>query len=175
MPNTEKLQEYFDFTPGDLRENRQGHVTETQRALLKSRAQSFNIRAMIMLLVVGAPVVAIFFIIKEELDTLPPVAFIVPVATVLPLVVFFLHRANKMKDVSLQQVEGAVNFVWVESQVRRADDHYRTETSLKMHVDEISFNVDESLIGIINQGDNVRFYYAGGSGDILSAEFLDKP
>jgi hypothetical protein len=42
-----------------------------------------------------------------------------------------------------------------------------------MHVNDVSFDVQKDILEIIDQGDNVRFYYTGG-GDIVSAEFVEK-
>lgn len=176
-----KLQEYFNFTQSDLQANRQGRVTENQRAHVKGKVQRFNSRIVIFLAVILLISVAVFFSVRMasasagSLDGLPITAFLGPGVTVVILVIFMASRTNKKNDFSLQKAEGAVNFIWVERRIMNQDQTgYKTEKSLQMRVDGVSFNVSQNLMDILNQGDNLRFYYTGG-GDIVSAEFVDKP
>lgn len=181
MNKESKLQNYFNFTLGDLRENQQGRITENQRAHVKGNVQRFNSRILVFLVIVLMISVGIFFVVRMVSSSagsssdLPVSAFLGPGITVIVLIVFMASRTNKKNDFSLQKAEGKVNFVWVERQVMNQDrTGYKTEQSLQMRVDGASFNVSENLMDIINQGDNCRFYYTGG-GDIVSAEFIDKP
>ena len=174
-----KLQEYFNFTQSDLQENRQGRVTENQRAQVKGRVQRFNSRIVIFLAIILLISVGAFFAVRMassgggSLSGLPIRAFLGPGLTVTVLIIFMASRTNKKNDFSLQKAEGVVNFVWVERQVPNQDrTGYKTEKSLQMRVGGVSFNVSENLVDIINQGDTCRFYYTGG-GDIVSAEFLE--
>lgn len=180
MSNNEKLQEYFDFTEADLRENRRGSISEKQHLIVKGRTKRFNNNIMMVLVAIlvisaGAAVFARGAI--SSTNNFPFTSAILgPAITVIVMVVYMLNRSKKKSDFSLQRAEGTVNFVWVEQRVRNhsnAGPDYITERSLQMRVGGETFNVKEELMDIINQGDNVRFYYTGG-GDIISAEFMDK-
>lgn len=175
-----KLQEYFNFTQSDLQENRQGRVTENQRAHVKGKVQRFNNRIMVFLTFVLVVSVGVFFAVRmvsgsgSSQGGFPTSFLFGPAITVIVLIAFVATRTNKKNDFSLKKAEGTVNFVWVERRVANQDNTgYKTEKSLEMRVDAVSFNVSKNIMDIVNQGDNVRFYYTGG-GDIVSAEFVDK-
>ncbi|GAB4401845.1 MAG: hypothetical protein OHK003_28760 [Anaerolineales bacterium] len=179
MSTNEKLQQYFNFTQNDLQANRQGRVTENQQAHVKGKVQRFNSRIIIFMAVAFVIAFGINFAIRvtsasDAFSGSIPTAALGPVITMIVLVLFMVFRTNKKNDFSLKKAEGTVNFVWVERRVANQDrTGYKTEKSLQMRVGGTSFNVREDLIDIINQGDNVRFFYTGG-GDIISAEFLDQ-
>lgn len=180
MSTNEKLQQYFNFTQNDLQANRQGRVTENQQAHVKGKVQRFNSRIIIFIIVVAVIAFGVNFAIRmaaasDAFSGSIPTAALGPVITIAILFFFMAFRTNKKNDFSLKKAEGTVNFVWVERQVSNMDrTGYKTEKSLEMRVGGVSFNVNQNLMDIINQGDNVRFYYTGG-GEIVSAEFVDKP
>lgn len=175
-----KLQEYFKFTPNDLHENQQGRITENQRTHVKGKVQRFNSRILVFMALLLILSVGAFFVVRVASagagggsSGFPASAILGPGLTVVILIVFMVSRTNRKNDLSIQKAEGVVNFAWVEHQVMNQDrTGYKTEKSLQMRVGGASFNVNEKLMDIINQGDNVRFYYTGG-GDIVSAEFVD--
>ena len=175
-----KLQEHFNFTQSDLQANLQGRVTENQQAHVKGKVQRFNSRILIFLAIIFVIGFGVNFAVRmasvsSDFSGSIPTAALGPVITIVVLILFMVFRANKKNDFSLQKAEGTVNFVWVENRVPNQDrTGYKTEKNLQMKVGGVSFNVSENLVGIINQGDECRFYYTGG-GDIVSAEFLSKP
>lgn len=175
-----KLQQYFNFTPNDLQANRQGRVTENQQMHIKGKVQRFNSRILIFIAVVLMISMGAFFAVRmvaasSNSDSELSTSFLLgPAITLIVLTVFMASRTNKKNDYSLKQVEGTVNFVWVERRVANQDNTgYKTEKSLQMRVDGVSFNVSQNLMDIIDQSDNVRFYYTVG-GDIVSAEFVER-
>lgn len=178
MTANQKLQEYFKFTQSDLQANRQGRVTENQQAHVKGRVQRFNSRIFIFVAVLLMISAGVFFAVRLASGSgnseggFPTSFLFGPAITLIILIVFVATRTNKKNDFSLKKAEGMVNFVWVERRVANQDNTgYKTEKSLEMRVDGVSFNVSKNLTDIINQGDNVRFYYTGG-GEIVSAEFV---
>lgn len=182
MSKTEKLQQYFNFTQSDLQANRQGRVTENQRAHIKAKVQRYNNRILIVLgvvLVIGF--IANFAIrIAAASDQFSnffsslPMGAVGSIFAAFIMVIFLIFRTQKKNEQSLLKAEGTVNFVWVENRISNQDrTGYKTIKNLQMRVGGVSFNVNENLIDIINQGDNARFYYSSG-GDIVSAEFVEK-
>lgn len=174
-----KLQEYFNFTQSDLQENRQGRVTENQQAHVKGKVQRFNSRIIIVLVIMFVIGFGVNFAVRmasaggDFSGSIPTAAF-APLITIVILILFMAFRTNKKNDLSLKKIDGTVNFVWVEHRIANQDNTgYKTEKKLEMRVGGVSFNVSQNLMDILNQGDNVRFYYTGG-GDIVSAEFIDK-
>jgi len=181
MPQDEKLQQYFNFTQDDLLANQQGRVTENQQEHVKGKVQNFNNRILIVLIVVFLIGLAVNSAIRTSYAVsngfpIPlPTPMLGPVIVITLMVVFMSVRSKKKNNFSLKKVEGTVNFVWVERQVSNQDrTGYKTEKSLQMRVGGVSFNVNQKLMDVINEGDTCRFYYTGG-GDIISAEFIDKP
>lgn len=178
MTANQKLQEYFKFTQSDLQANRQGRVTENQQAHVKGRVQRFNSRIFIFVAVLLMISAGVFFAVRLASGSgnseggFPTSFLFGPAITIIILIVFVATRTNRKNDFSLKKAEGTVNFVWVERRVANQDNTgYKTEKSLEMRVDGVSFNVSKNLMDIINQGDNVRIYYTGG-GEIVSAEFV---
>ena len=170
----ERLQEYYEFTDDDLKENRHGRVTEFQKQVLQQKNQ----KETLLLLGFFAGLGIILFIVNQTrfpsgdssfLRTFLAVMFAVVVVS---MVIRMIKRAN----ISLSSISGEVNFVWEEEKIQHTENihRYTTVRRLKMRVGGASFDVDERLKKIIDQGDICRFYYTGG-GDIVSAEFIDKP
>ncbi|MBE0671347.1 MAG: hypothetical protein IH588_12220 [Anaerolineales bacterium] len=172
-----KLQEYFKFTQSDLQQNQQGRVTEKQQAHVKGKVQRFNSRIIVVLVIMFVIGFGVNFAVRMasasgNFSGSIPTAALGPVITIVVLILFMVFRTNKKNDFSLKKVEGTVNFAWVERRVSNMDrTGYKTEKSLEMRVGGVTFNVSPNLMDIIDQGDNVRFYYTGG-GEIVSAEFV---
>lgn len=172
MTKNEKLQEYFDFTETDLNENSQGRVSEDQKLLVKNKLQNQINAILFILIVLGFITVAINLGRSNDFAEFQKTLVIPAFIGVFAFLYILYQYANK-SDLSLKSVEGKVNFVWVEERIRD-NGTYRTSRRLKMHVKDISFDVQKDLLEVIDQGDDIHFYYTGG-GDIISAEYLGKP
>jgi hypothetical protein len=171
MTKNEKLQEYFDFTEPDLKENSEGRVSKDQQLLVKNKLQNQINGILFVLLVLGFITVAINLGRSNDFAAFQK-TLVIPAFIGVFAFLFILYQYANKSDFSLKFVEGKVNFVWVEERVRE-NGTYRTSRRLKMHVNDVSFDVQKDILEIIDQGDNVRFYYTGG-GDIVSAEFVEK-
>lgn len=168
MSKNERLQEYFEFTEDDLRENRRGELTAEQRSIIKGRMWKEINRVLIIVL----GILFIVFIVVPAFPTEsrntsnPTVAVILTLMTA----VFLVFRALTKNDLALHEVKGKVRFI--RTVVVGGGMRERTNTELK--VDGRVFKVREDLMDILDQGDICHFFYTGG-GDIVSAEFLDNP
>lgn len=166
----ERLQEYYDFTKDDLEENRHGRVTGYQKQVLQEKTQKEALR----LFGVFAGVGILSFVVQARFSSsgssfLPKILAVMLAVVVVSMVLRMIKRTN----LSLSSVSGEVNFRWEEEKIRDPENihSYTTISKLKMRVGGASFEVNEGLKKIIDQGDNCRFYYTGG-GDIISAEYL---
>ena len=171
MSKDEKLQEYFEFTESDLQENRLGNVSEDQEFLINENAWKDAGRITAVFAALG--VLVFVFIQPQSSDSGNSLMY--PGILALIAVVSIGLRFIKKSNLSLESVEGEVNFVWEERRIRDVGRHTSQTTTprLKMYVGGKSFDAREELMDILDQGDNCRFYYTGG-GDIVSAEYVDK-
>lgn len=169
----ERLQDYFNFDNEDLRENKEGRISQHQKEIVNEKLQKDNTRIFIGLAVVG---VIVFVITQARFSSSgASSSLMIPGVIGLVIAASIVLRTVKKNDLSLNLVEGEVNFVWEER------THIDPETRvvehglpvLKLKVNGRSFDVREELMDILDQGDVCRFYYTGG-GDIVSAEFVEK-
>lgn len=174
MTKQERLQYYFEFTEDDLKNNRLGKVTAAQQQALQEKTKKEAIR----LFGIFAGVGLLFFVVNRVRFPTSNSSFSWTILALLLVIAFvsMALRIIKRSNISLNSISGEVNFVWEEEKIQDAENihQYTTVYRLKMRVGRISFDVDKSLQSIINQGDNIRLYYTGG-GDIISAEFVEKP
>ncbi len=195
----EKIMDVLGFDDADLAANRLGTLTEKQKNLLAEKAKShksFNttIGVIIAVMFGGALltglIVPIFAtlggsllesgeITTEALITLIPIICMVLFFLVIfgGLLIVILRvvfeRANKKVDTTVRRVEGKVNFVWVEKQERNPRNtgpRYRTVRVLEMRIGGETFNVQQELPNVINQGEEWIFYYTNHPFKFLSAE-----
>ena len=172
MSKNEKLQEYFDFTVDDLEENIQGRITEDQQLLVKNKLQN-EISGVVFIAIVLGFITLVFNIGRFSNEADFKNSLILPGFIAVFVALFILFRYGKKSDYSLKTIEGRVNFVWVERTVRGSSNFVdRTTPRLKMRVKDVSFDVREGLMDILDQGDICRFYYTGG-GDIVAAKVID--
>lgn len=89
-------------------------------------------------------------------------------------VMFWL--ASSKTDYAVQNIQGKINFVKVEKQVRNASNStYQTVEQYELRVGGIVFeNVASDLLNLIDEGDIYIFYYTKQSKQILSCEFISK-
>lgn len=174
MTKQERLQYYFEFTEDDLKNNRLGKVTASQQQALQEKTKKEAIR----LFGIFAGVGLLFFVVDRVRFPTSNSSFSWTILALLLVIAFvsMTLRIIKRSNISLSSISGEVNFMWEEEKIQDVENihQYTTVYRLKMRVGRISFDVDKSLQSIINQGDNIRLYYTGG-GDIISAEFVEKP
>ncbi|MBK9207893.1 MAG: hypothetical protein IPL71_06175 [Anaerolineales bacterium] len=90
---------------------------------------------------------------------------------------FIFARANRKVDIAVRRVEGSVNFMWVERRERnhsKSGSTYKTVRVLEMRIGSETFNIDNNLPNIINQGEEWIFYYTSHPFLFLSAEKILK-
>ncbi|MBK6793844.1 MAG: hypothetical protein IPG80_15220 [Anaerolineales bacterium] len=195
----EKIMEVLGFDDADLGSNRLGQLTQKQKDLLAEKAKShksFNTIIGVIIAVVfggalltglGAPILAAVGgsllesgkVTTEALLTLIPIICVVlfvlvifgGILIVILKVVF--DRANKKVDTTVRRVEGTVNFIWVERRERntsKTGPTYKTVRVLEMRIGGETFNVNNELPNVINQGEEWIFYYTNHPFKFLSAE-----
>ncbi len=191
--------EVLGFDDADLGSNRLGQLTQKQKDLLAEKAKShksFNTIIGVIIAVVfggalltglGAPILAAVGgsllesgkVTTEALLTLIPIICVVlfvlvifgGILIVILKVVF--DRANQKVDTTVRRVEGTVNFIWVERRERntsKTGPTYKTVRVLEMRIGGETFNVNNELPNVINQGEEWIFYYTNHPFKFLSAE-----
>ncbi len=195
----EKIMEVLGFDNADLGSNRLGQLTQKQKDLLAEKAKShksFNTIIGVIIAVVfggalltglGVPILATLGgsllesgeVTTEALLTLIPIVcaalfFLVIFGVVLIVVLrVVFERANRKVDTTLRRVEGVVNFIWVERRERntgKTGPMYKTVRVLEMRIGGETFNVNNELPNVINQGEEWIFYYTNHPFKFLSAE-----
>ena len=195
----EKIMEVLDFDDADLGANRLGQLTQKQKVVLTEKAKShksFNTIIGVIIAVVfggalltglGTPILAAVGgsllesgkVTTEALIALIPIIcaalfFLVIFGVVLIVVLrVVFERANRKVDTTVRRVEGMVNFVWVERRERntsKTGPTYKTVRVLEMRISGETFNVNNELPNVINQGEEWIFYYTKHPFKFLSAE-----
>ena len=191
--------EVLGFDDADLGSNRLGQLTQKQKELLVEKAKShksFNTIIGVIIAVVfggalltglGAPVLATVggsLLESGEVTAEALIALIPIICMVLFFLVIFggilivvlrivFERANRKVDTVVRRVEGKVNFVWVERRernTRKTGPTYKTVRVLEMRIGGETFNVNNELPNVINQGEEWIFYYTNHPFKFLSAE-----
>lgn len=198
-----ELRKLLEYDDADLAANRMGQLTQKQKDLLAEKAKShkrFNTVIGVIIAVIfggalltglGAPILATLGGSLLESGEVTPEALIALIP-IICMVLFFLvifggilivvlrvifERANRKVDITARRVEGTVNFVWVEKQERnttKAGPMYKTVRVLEMRIGGETFNVNNELPNVINQGEEWVFYYTNHPFKFLSAEKLAK-
>ncbi|MEW6028660.1 MAG: hypothetical protein AB1554_04160 [Chloroflexota bacterium] len=187
------LQRFFEFDEGDLHANRNGRLSpKQQKKIDEGERGAKNI-------LVGAGVVFILIALGVSYGVLSSalgrgLSFshittddIIGLGLGVGLPWLFLgllafgsfRMAFSKLDMSVQKVEGKVNFVKVEKResykTAGGSDSYRTVEEYELRVGKVNFeDVDEELLNIIEEGDTYAFYYTKDAKNILSAEFVAK-
>ncbi|MBK8784818.1 MAG: hypothetical protein IPO22_24210 [Anaerolineales bacterium] len=195
----EKVMEVLGFDDADLGANRLNQLTQKQKNLLAEKAKShksFNTIIGVIIAVVfggalltglGAPILAAVGgsllesgkVTTEALLTLIPIICVVLFVLVIfggiliVILKVIFDRANQKVDTIVRRVEGIVNFVWVERRernTRKSGPTYKTVRVLEMRIGGETFNVNNELPNVINQGEEWIFYYTNHPFKFLSAE-----
>lgn len=195
----EKVMEVLGFDDADLGSNRLGQLTQKQKVLLTEKAKSHKSSNTIIGVIIavvfggalltglGAPILATVGGSLLESGEVTPEALIALIP-IICMVLFFLvifggvllvvlkvvfDRANKKVDTTVRRVEGTVNFIWVEKRKRnpsKTGPTYKTVRVLEMRIGGETFNVNNELPNVINQGEEWIFYYTNHPFKFLSAE-----
>jgi hypothetical protein len=196
---TESLEQVLNFDEADLASNRLNQLTQKQKNELAEKAKShksFNTIIGVIIAVVfggalltgiGAPILAAVGgsllesgkVTTEALLTLIPTICVVLFVLVIfggfliVILKVIFDRANKKVDTTVRRVEGTVNFIWVEKRKRnpsKTGPTYKTVRVLEMRIGGETFNVNNELPNVINQGEEWIFYYTNHPFKFLSAE-----
>ncbi len=196
---TESLEQVLNFDEADLASNRLNQLTQKQKDELAEKAKShksFNTIIGVIIAVVfggalltgiGAPILATVGgsllesgkVTTEAFLTLIPIIcgglfFLVIFGVVLIVVLrVVFERANRKVDITVRRAEGIVNFIWVERRERntsKTGPTYKTVRVLEMRIGGETFNVNNELPNVINQGEEWIFYYTNHPFKFLSAE-----
>jgi hypothetical protein len=172
------LEQAFNFTPDDLRENQQGRLSATQAAYLRHIAQRM---ALIIIGVLGG--LGILTIISAQPDSSDLAGFflflIVPAAIVLAVTVGATEMAIAPKVVASRT--GTAHMAYgmfgydppVETQQRSFMPRYGTAGGYRMIVGDTKFGLNREQWSLIPPGAQIAIYFLPTIHKILAIEILD--
>lgn len=166
MSKNERLQEYFQFTDEDLRENRRGELTGEQRSIIKGNI--WKEVSYVLMIILG--ILFLVFVMSSASPTIsmndpnPAVLVILTLSAAL----FLVFRVLKKNDLTLYDAKGKVSFI----RTRVIGGGIQARNTTELRVEGKVFKVRDDLMDILDQGDICQLFYTGG-GDIVSVEFLE--
>jgi hypothetical protein len=176
--NTSSLAQYFNFDESDLYANRNGRLSEKQTARLVQESKSSKLPSVgcgLGFFVIASIFPFAFFPLLTSgylgvggsLGVLAAVLFWVIVWATIG--VFIIRSGFKAPNLTLDQVEGAVNIIGVQRRSSSSSSYY---TAYELHIGNRQFNVDGALGGLLMQGDRYAIYFLKDSNRIMSIERL---
>ena len=187
----EKLMKFFDFYESELQANRNGRLSEKQKARLSAdeknqKGCSAILGGFLMLIAlvgVGIAVAVIPAIINEDRGA--AIAVGAAFGCIWPLIwggIGFssFRRLFAKMEVKVKKAEGPINIVNVIRQEYNPSTKLHSEHSVhELHVGGRTFEVESNLADVMMQGDIYAVYYADiniadSEDPILSAELLAK-
>jgi hypothetical protein len=193
MSNT--LKEFWTFDDADLAANRNGQLSERQKALLvgehATQRKAFfgvgGVMAVILLcvpvLVIGTRLVIPAILSRDfQLQNLLPVG--IGMGTVLSILIplilvigLYLLRANKQADLSIQRTAGKAVYSTGTKRVRNPGNSakpYEDVRVLYLSLGDKKFEVPNDLKEIIREGEEWIIYYTSYPFKFLSGEGMNK-
>jgi hypothetical protein len=175
----------FEFTPEDLKANKRGHLSESQKRWLESigtgglRLQRFNVIIGIGFSFFGVCLILALFLRNEDtraalfanpqnLWVFPVLLVVVPGIIALSLLLA-RWNANKLRNAVLSSVSGPVRF----DQDSSGESHLTTYFVI---VGKKKFKFPEDMSSVFRESQKYRFYYckAGMYEFVMSYEELEK-
>lgn len=175
----------FEFTEADLKANKRGHLSPSQKEWLKMigkggvRLQSFNVWLAIGFMFLGLCLILALFLQNEDtraaLFANPLNVWIFPVLIVVVVGILGLSlllarwNANKLQNAALSSASGNVRF----------DRDYSSNSGITTYyviVGRKKFKFGDDMSGAFKEGEKYRFYYckAGFYEFVMSYEKIDK-
>lgn len=179
-----ELRKLFDFMEADLIANRMGRITPRQEKILKQAASIGRIIS----LFIAIPILlwGVYFPVRGIVHDYSDYGFSgsligagVFALVMLTIAMFMIGGVFKKDVISVIKAEGNVNFVAVEKQVTHntssSTNKIRTVRQYELRVGAEKFeDVNESLLSLINEGDDYAFYFVPSTRHILSCELIKK-
>lgn len=175
----------FEFTPEDLKANKRGHLSPSQKKWLESigkggvRLQRFNAGIGIGFVFLGVCLILALFLLNEDaraaLFANPLNLWVFPVVLVVVPGIFALSlllarwNANKLQNAVLSSVSGPVRF-------DRDSSGESNLTTYFVIVGKKKFKFAEDMSNVFKETQKYRFYYctAGMYELVMSYEELEK-
>ncbi len=171
MTDTE-LMRYFDFDNADLEANRNGQLSEKQRARLQGERRRFTNSARVLGVIIGAGSLAILGLIVALglLDQSLFLEIVIPLMCIAPLgfAAYLMSGKYEIAPFAVKRLEGPVHL----RPSAKASPLGTGARRYALTVDGHSFTVKPELQRVIRDGERYRVYYASDWDDILSLEPL---
>ena len=179
MTKNKELQKHYRFTPGDLAQNKQGVVTESQKQELSRRRLIMPTRNVIAASIVVF-VITLMIVFNGGLFFLKHAPYYFMAGGFILLIAggSFIPLLFEKQDLKLKTVHGQAKIVDRIKEQRALSENgsthnyggvpYRSSLVTEMFVGGVAFGVN----GIVVHGDICRIYYVGDS-EILSIEVID--
>jgi hypothetical protein len=175
----------FEFTEDDLKANKRGQLSQSQKEWLKMvgkggvRLQSFNVWIAIGFLFLGLCLILALFLRNEDTRAalfanplnfgIFPILIVVVVSILALSLLLARWNANKLQNAVLSSASGNVRF----------DQDSSGESGITTYyvvVGRKKFKFGDDMSGAFKEGEKYRFYYckAGFYEFVMSYEYIDK-
>ncbi len=189
--NDLQLMKLFDFDESDLQSNRNGRLSEKQKARLEQAEKgSKGCSSVLGIFLVGIGLIGVWIaasvapaLWQEERGA--AIWLVIGFGMTWPLIwgglgVVSIRRSFAKVEIKVKKAEGPINIVKVlRNAYNPGTETHSEEEIYELHVGRQTFEVDSELADVMMQGNLYAVYYADYNvedteDEILSAEFLKK-
>lgn len=187
----QQLMKHFDFDESELQANRNGRLSEKQKARLqkqetRKKRGSLALGAFYLFIAILGPVIAVdtYFPVGSEEPGMV-ISFAILFGLVWPLIwgaigSIIVRRALEKMEVKVKKTEGPINIVKAIREEYNPSTEMHSEYSVyELRVGKRVFDGESEITDVMMQGDVYAVYYAdinieSSEDPILSAELLEK-